>query len=397
MMSVRQMPGLALLLTALIATSTTPASAGVIESCQKVICGIKSVCTKAKVLGKEIVETRGGRVLVRKPTPEEVAYPGWTEGYLTPNPDRAQENRFFRIVELAPLKEAMGKYLFGKDGMRFTPFKGLHQMAFVTPVRKFMQQVLRKDLVPTLFASMLMVTVPSAIGLNMYLDFRQEQSLVQLDRLIETDLRFEPLLIARENGTLDTDSARVAAVKLKILWEEYTHQLLSIPITPESIRADVKRAELGEFPFQHLRELFQDGVRQKPGARIQRASQALSTEEKFDLVYLTHYYNLKLITVNEMLQGRSMSDYVDNQPMLLEIIQGLKADAFAQGLLQKIREQKANPLEAYHFLQEDVQNQMDLGIADKLGISFYTSGPEPKKIDIKILRAELLNDHNVSR
>ncbi len=396
-MSVRQMPVLALLMTALIVTSPPTANAGVVESCQKLICGLKSVCTKAKALGTEIIDTKGRRIVLRDPNPEEVTYSKWNQGYLSPNPDRSEENGFFRLIELAPLKEAMGKYLFGKDGFRFTPFKGLHQMAFVTPVRKLMQKVLRKDLVPTLFASTLMVTVPSFVGLSMYLDHRQEQSLIQLDRLIETDLRFEPLLIAKENGTLDVDSARVAAVKLKILWEEYTTQLLSTPLTQEILLEDVKRAERGEFPFQHLRELFQEGVQPKPGAVITRVTPALSDAEKAELVRLTHYHNLKLVALNELLQGRSMGGFVKSQPLLTEIIQSLDGDPFAQEFLKRIRDQKMNPLEAYHILQEDIQNQLDLSISSHLGIRFETTGNNPKTIDIEILRSELMADHKLNR
>lgn len=288
------------------------ALAGPVEAgvCDRFLCVGQQACHAAKRLGQEIVATHGARIFVRHP-------------------------------------HGSSSTLLKKLGIK---------------------------VVPTLFSMTLLISAPAWWVVDSYVDSREEQAIRQIEVLIDNDLRFETLAIAKAHGTLDPESISRAGIALKTMWENYAFRLLEGPLTRDNLWADLPTAEQGDFPFQSL-----DTVMKKGRSK-------LTADQKLVLVKLTHEYNLRLILLNVLADqdASSWQRLRAAKPHLVPFMKEMEDDAFIMTLATFGKTHPEWFLRTYRTMQEDALNQYAIRVGAAVGIR--------QAIGLKELREELMRE-----
>lgn len=251
--------------------------------------------------------------------------------------------------------------------------------------------------VPTLFTMTLLVSTPAWWLTEDYIEEREESANQQIDLLIDHDIRFEMLAIAKERGTLDQEFLRRAGIQLKSLWESYAYSLLDRSFTDEDIRQDVKRAGQGVFPFQQLYITFSRGLEPKPGVDLGKRSPRLNDQEKEAMVRLTHEHNLRLILLN-VYATRELSDWNQlkaSRPHLMQVMNEISRDPFITELVVLGKKEPGLFLTTYRMIQEDALNLFSQKVAIALGIRYKNDLKTGTPITQRDLRDELVRESHL--
>lgn len=289
--------------------------------CERLLCLGKNACASAIDYGKEVIKTRGARLLVKPAHPDSK--------------------------------------LFAQLGWKF---------------------------MPTTLSMALAVSVPSWYIVDTYIEQREELVNRQLDYLVENDLRFEQLQIAKEAGTLDSETVRRAAIELKSVWETYATRLMAGPIPNSTLMNELPKAERGEFPFQRLHTLVSSGV----------GNRQLTTEEKISLISLTHEYNLRLVLINIFAQkDRSRWQKAKTSSLhLFALTEEIEKDRFLSQAAQIGSERPDLFPQTYHIMQVDALNQFALKVASRVGIKHYKDN-STEEITLRDVRQEQVEEAGI--